>query len=173
MLYCELYGNLYLSDWRGKWPERADGINFIPCTLWLLTATETPGTYDQQLRIVHSSFMTSRKWSNRNTSQALVSRKWVRPAASHLLLLSFFFLLSNKTEDKGSEMRWAPDSAALLKISNHHTQAEGAAKQGQNKMLGEEWRPEHNVVYERILMKAPENENRKGGRKFEGVNLTI
>lgn len=115
MLYCELYGNLYLSDWRGKWPERADGINFIPCTLWLLTATETPGTYDQQLRIVHSSFMTSRKWSNRNTSQALVSRKWVRPAASHLLLLLFFLLLSNKTEDKGSEMRWAPDSAALLK----------------------------------------------------------
>lgn len=36
--------------------------------------------------------------------------------------------------------------------------------------------PEHNVAYERSFMKAPENENRKGGRergKIEGVSLTI
>lgn len=81
--------------------------------------------------------------------------------------ISFTFLLSNKTEDKRSEMRWAPDSPALLKISNHHTHAEGAAKQGRNKLLGKEWRPEHNVVYKRSLIKAPENENRKGERERE------
>lgn len=113
MLYCELYGNLYLSDWRGKWPERADGINFIPCTLWLLTATETPGTYDQQLRIVHSSFMTSRKWSNRNTSQALVSRKWVRPAASHLLLILFSFFYC-QIRPKTKDLRWDELQILLL-----------------------------------------------------------
>lgn len=62
-------------------------------------------------------------------------------------------------------------------MSNHRAYAEGAAKQGLDKMLGEELRPEHNVVCERSHMKAPENEKQKGrkrkGGKFEDVSFTI